>query len=405
MGSVQALLSGETAFYNHPDTVSKEMEQSKAPSPCYSYNTESRVMRIAKRILLVILFPVGISYLAYRCLQWTAACCGLLPAVVFKYLPNSLLNTNQFRTRLSPGNRAIESGWQHKRISIEVDGMLIDCLIVGKHHTLQNGRWMIASLGNGESYETRWTHSWDERQPLRDLLRAADCNAISFNCPGVVGSSGIPNKETITKASRAILKFVEEEIQAKEIVWYGFSIGGAIQAAALANHQPKEGVSYCWIKDRTFSSLAAAGEGVSQNLLGTSLPARLASKVVKQGIKLLGWNLDSATSSKNLHSHEIIIQTVKKEALRTKIELNAVPVAPYKENFSSDDIVHDGVISKETSLAYALLNDPNCPKEHKEFIGIGGNHCSILSEKVVDFLVQKIRTIFDKRGEVAAAAS
>ncbi len=418
MGSVQSLLSGETAFYNHPDLVEKEMLQKSAPAPCYSYNTTSRIWQIARRILLVILLPIGISLLTYRIMQWTAACCGLLPAVALAYLPKCICgDIHGMRARLAPSREwTTQAGWYHKRISIEVDGQLIDCLITGKSATLQNGRWMITSTGNGESYETRWGQSYYRdfgEHSMRELLKEIDCNAISFNCPGVMGSSGVPNKETITKASRAVLKFVEEGLKAEKIVWYGYSMGGAIQAAALNNHQPKEGVKYCFIKDRTFSNLADAADGVAQDFLSILPLSRLIAKLVKLGVKLLGWNFDSVSSSKTLKEHEIIIQTVRKEALLTDFESDysytesgyTYTKNDYTESVNPETIESDGMITKEASLAYALLTDPTCPKEKKHFIGIGGWHGTKLRKNFISFLGQKIHSCLDEESPAAVAAT
>lgn len=409
MTTVQSLLSSETAFYHRPGLVEEEMLEKSAPAPCYSYNTTSRIWRIARSILLVALLPVGISLLTYRIMQWTAAFCGLLPAVAQAYLPKCICDIRGMRARLAPSREwTTQAGWYHKRISIEVDGQLIDCLITGKQSTLPNGKWMIASTGNGESYETRWGRSYFmDEQPLRNLLAEIDCNAISFNYPGVMGSSGTPNKETITKASRAVLKFVEEEIQAKKIVWYGYSIGGAVQAAALNNHKPKEGVKYCFIKDRTFNNLADAADGVAQNLLDALPLSRLMAKLVKLGVKILGWNLDSVSSSKALQEHEIIIQTVKQQPYSVSIWDNKFddPADAPKEILDPETIEDDGIITKEASLAYTLMKDPTCPKKTKHFIGFGRGHGTPLSKETIQYLGEKIRLYWDEEILATVAAS
>ena len=64
----------------------------------------------------------------------------------------------------SRSNISLDGEWKYKRITVEVDGYKIDATIVGKATTLNNGRWMLASNGNGEFYEDKLSYSDDFKQ-------------------------------------------------------------------------------------------------------------------------------------------------------------------------------------------------------------------------------------------------
>jgi hypothetical protein len=94
-------------------------------------------------------------------------------------------------------------------------------------------------------------------------------------------------------------------------------------------------------------------------------------------IKIIGWNMGSVESSKKLQAPEIILQTAA--------------VANYEELVDSSKIIDDGIIPAQASLAKTLLDDPECPKNNKVFIGIPEMHGEALRNPT--FLVQKIEAL------------
>lgn len=334
--SFKQILSVECAFYNQTDYVEitrKEMASSKPLNkPTYTYNTENRVLRIAKDIFSVFIFPIGL----YKLIHSFA---GKL------ILPASLHSEFADQSRKSLN---LSSSWKVKRISVEVDGYMIDAAIMGKASTLGNGRWVLSSNGNGEFYENKL-----EDHSFRSILSKLKGNAIVFNYPGVGSSSGMPNRNAMAKAYRAMLNFLEDQekgIGAKEIIGYGHSIGGGVQGEALRLHELKQGVNYVFVKSRTFSDLSIAVSQLTNRLFGLL-------------IKVFGWNMNSLESSKKLKAPEIIMQTVQ-----TADESNYTDIS-----LQSNQIIDDGVISPEASLAKKLLEDKQSP-ENKYFMGIPDAH-------------------------------
>jgi len=320
----------------------------------YTWNTEHKIIRVIKQIFSVIIFPIGI----YKLLHALVGKVALLPASNPALLGFSKNHANDSRSGIS-----LEGDWKHKRITVEVDGYKIDAVIVGTASTLNNGRWVLASNGNGEFYEDSLTNDGDFKQ----ILSKVKGNGIVFNYPGVGASSGLPNRDAMAKAYRAMLALLEDQnkgIGAKEIIGYGHSIGGGVQGDALKKHKLKKDVKYVFVKSRTFSNLSTTASILTIKPLGFL-------------VKLLGWNMDCVESSKKLQAPEIIMQTAN--------------VKNYEELNDSAKIIDDGVIPAKASLATALLRDNKCPKQNKIFIGMREEHNNLLNDP--SYLAQKIETL------------
>lgn len=334
------ILSGPNAFYLQPDyfeTTKNDFASKRVLPPSFTWNAEFRSARIAKQIFSIIVFPIGIHQLLH----------ALIGKIVIPSSTPTLLGlpkdvANQHRSEIP----VYSDTWKYKRISIEVDGSLIDAVIVGKAKTLGNGRWMLASNGNGEFYESKLAYDHQFYQ----ILNQIEGNGIAFNYPGVGASPGFPNRQATAKAYRALLHFLENQekgIGAKEIIGYGHSIGGGVQGDALNAHQLKKEIKYVFIKSRSFSDLSTVVEHIMH-------------KYLKPVVQFFGWNIGSIKSSKALQAPEIIMQTAN--------------IGKYEKLTSSAKIIHDGVIPAEATLGKALLNDPTCQKKNKYFLGIPDMH-------------------------------
>lgn len=177
-------------------------------------------------------------------------------------------------------------------------------------------------------------------------------------------STGMPNREAMAKAYNAVLSFVEDQnagLGAKEIIGYGFSIGGGVQGEALKTHPLRQDVSYVFVKDRTFSSIAKV------------IP------VLGPLIKLFGWNISPTDSSRALQAPEIIISRANIVAAQI--------LRPATAAF------HDGIISAEASLTTALRQESpsgGFPSQ-KVFIGIPSEHNLSMTSEDCNFLSERIR--------------
>lgn len=382
------ILYGDKAFYkqsNYLDATRQDFAQSKPLPVNYLWNTEYKIIRIAKQILSIIIFPIGI----YKLLHALVGKEYILPAS-----NPSLMGISKDYTEHLRSHTSLESEWKYKRITVEVDGYKIDAVIMGKESTLNNGRWMLASNGNGAFYEQELAAKDCD---VKALLGGINGNAIVFNYPGVGASSGLPNRQAMTNAYRAMLTLLEDQkngIGAKEIIGYGHSIGGGVQGDALKTHKLKEDVRYVFVKSRTFSDLSTIASALTIKPLGFL-------------VKILGWNMGSVESSKKLQVPEIIMQKVSfyglfclgflEGALNLPVQevrvgdgyvdLKKVQQVIFSEDFTHTPledcniIANDGVIPGSASLAGVLLQDKGwSPRENQIFIGISETHTASLKD-------------------------
>jgi hypothetical protein len=368
--SFRNILSGEKAFYNQPDYVeagTQELSSNQCMPVSYTWNTEYKTIRIAKGILPILILSIGVykffCILAGKASLKQPLLVPVLSIIAYKILqvfsgtfilPATALNQKDLDAiRLGI---SLRGPWKYKRIAIKVDGCKIDGAIVGKPFTLGNGRWLLASNGNSTSYE----HKLRDEE-FKQILHKCNSNALVFNYPTVGSSSGPLSKQTIVKAYRAMLTFLEDKekgIGAQEIIGYGKSIGGGVQGEALKTHPLKKEVKYVFIKDRTFSTL-------------TQIISQMKGRFLGLTAKCLGWEMDSITSSKKLQAPEIILQTTKKNHLHLL------------ENV--DDLREtDLVIEKESSLAFALLKREI--HQNKYYLGITSTHSFRLGKEVIESL-------------------
>jgi hypothetical protein len=353
--SFRDILNGGKSFYSQPDYLKdtkRDFAQTMPLSVNYTWNTEHKIIRIVKKIFSIIIFPIGI----YKLLHFLVAKVFLLPA-------SSPINYPENHANNSRLNISLEAEWKYKRMTIEVDGYKVDAMIMGKASTLNNERWLLASNGNAEFYESKLSCSHD----FKNFLNAVNGNAIVFNYPGVGVSSGLPSRQAMAKAYLAILNFLEDQkngVGAKEIIGYGHSIGGGAQGDALKTHELKKDIKYVFVKSRTFSDLSTT-------------VSILTSKPFGFLVKMLGWNMDPAESSKKLQAPEIIMQTAN--------------VKGYEEIKDSSKIIDDGIIPANASLAKVLLECGNFLNKNKLFIGMIEGHNVALNNPL--FLAQKIEAL------------
>ncbi len=301
------------------------------PEISYRYQTEEKTQTVAERIFSCL---YAIVTYPYRVLQRLASKIivpvsnGFLSNFTF-YRSQENLNVqmqNMFiMAMLQAGRTITDSNWKYKRISIDVDGMTIDAMLIVRNSTAENGKWILLSDGNGQIYESHKPYFSDAKQ----LAFSLDANVLVFNYPGVGASQGTPLPETIAKTYKAMLRFLEDKgagIGAKTIIGHGFSLGGAAQALGLDSHTLDPDINYVFVKDRTFSTLSKAA---------TDVMGPWAGKLVE----FLGWNMDTETASKKLKAHELILQSTEKIGQHGKIRVR-----------------NDGAITARASLAEAFCN-------------------------------------------------
>ena len=304
-----------------------------------SFHREDRVWRIAKEILSVVFFPVGL-YRAWHRLVGLAVVPASIREVLIKtgWMQNSQQKLNDSLKKLK------NQGWTLQRICIESDGLQIDATLLLPPNAIQN-RWTLYSTGNNEKYED--ILSLDTY--CQDLFgeKGLQTNVLLFNYPGVGKSGGLPSRSGCVQAYRTLVRWLEDEVQAKELIGFGHSIGGGIQGEAIAHHKEKEGIRYCFIKDRTFSHLS----DVAKDLTDARTPKfkGILGSIVKKIVELSSWNINTLEASLQTRFPEVIVQTSQSPGTNPM-----VPLVPDKNTELWRQLVTDDIIRSEMSLAIDL---------------------------------------------------
>lgn len=408
-GTFSECVYGKLPFYEDPN-YKKNTEADFGSSAAirdvaYTYNTEGSRRRITKLALSIIFFPLGICHLTH-CMAGKI----ILPASsTLLSIPKCIIEEVRRGILQYAAKDQI-----FKRITVKVDGYKVDALMIGKKSTIRNRRWILVSNGSGQFYElipgcslkkttahrlipTADLSSFDDDAYL-DLdsafvLKIADdlhSNLLIFNYPGTQSSTGLPSREALIKSHFAMLNFLEDPrgIGAKEIIGYGFSVGGAAQAEALDTHTLKSGIKYVFIKDRTFSDLASAIHYILRQEKDSANPFLKNTFCIKTlrflawhglAIKILGWNISCKHSSIGLVAPEIIIQRSSEETIQ-----------------NPENIFDDSVIGKKASLANDVLKKKS-QTQSKTLMGTEAKHTDSFEKGFVERLVQIISSELTKQ--------
>ncbi len=343
MESIQSFIkNASSGSYSISEYLkSEELLSEKTPqTPAYTVETTSRVQRIALEIILGILSVLFFPYGIYRLVHIL----GGLEIVRAQWMPQCRMPRDKFIKRLQ--ENAIEDPAKSlvlKRISISVDGRLIDAMIFGKRENLENKRWTLVSNGNSMSIEVGLTKGYEE---LLRQVNELGTNILLYNYQGVGGSEGWSTRDGIINAHKACVRFLEDETEgvgAEELIQWGISIGGGVQGLAMASHPPKKGIKHVLLKNQTFSEIS-------------KVPGHFLGGI----IKMFGWEIGTNASSEMMEEKgipEIILQT-----------------ASNFTHVKAEDILDDGLISDASSYAKDLLQKKT-KWMHKKFIGLKIGHC------------------------------
>lgn len=197
------------------------------------------------------------------------------------------------------------------RRTLTVCGTNID-VYLDSNSTITSDRWLVVANPNGMIYEQLL---WVEH--IQKLAQELGAHIAYFNYPGTGYSEGMPNRWLMVEAQRTVWIYLACLVGAKQIVNYGWSLGGAVQSEASVNFNWQR-VGHVSIKDRTFSTLSK----VARSLMGW--PGALAAS-------LSGWDFNAVA---NVPMNHVVLQATWQ-----------------------DLIADDGVISAEASFARAAVQD------------------------------------------------
>lgn len=237
-----------------------------------------------------------------------------------------------------------------KQIAIKIDGYKSFGTIMGTVNALRaRNRWCLISNPNIANRSILSTFALDS---LKTLLYDHSVNLIFYDYLGSGESEDILNPQQMIKTHLCWLQFIESIEEVNELIQFGFSIGGGVQAEAFLQHERREHISYLLIKDRTFSRLDKVVGGIANPLM-----------------KAFDWSFspaDAAIASEVEQIFEIVLQVTDENG----------------------EIVDDGRIPQEAAyLTYLYTRE----WDYKRFIYIPyeadiNNHAKNLPKSCIDEL-------------------
>ncbi|MCB1084987.1 MAG: hypothetical protein KDK60_02685 [Chlamydiia bacterium] len=174
-------------------------------------------------------------------------------------------------------------------ITVTIDRYNIDGVIVKTQETFN--RWLVISLGNLMWYE--------DASEFVKFAKAFNANLLMYNYAGVGRSSlCLPTPHAMKSSHRGMLDFLEEGMEAIEIIDMGWSIGGGVKGQDHLEH-PGSKANYITIDYQTFESIS-------------KMAHKIAGKFGELAVKFLGWNysphqaIDTLVTNKEYKKHIVI---------------------------------------------------------------------------------------------------
>ncbi|MDP1834695.1 MAG: hypothetical protein Q8K75_02090 [Chlamydiales bacterium] len=335
MNNISLCLRGSEAFFNQPGYIEDTARELQAPTPpmppLYHHRQEasSFFQEVAKSILWLPKLP-------YQALQ-KACMVGVVPSQ-YPLLTN--IYPDIIRKHLIPKENEEKVC---KRFAVGADELIVDALIMGSKENLDNRKWMVFSVGNGECYELYAT----DPEVLR-LAYMLDVNILFYNHPGVGGSSNPANATTFIKAHEAMLHFMVDSLHATTIVDWGHSIGCAVH-----DNQYIPPVSYLRVKSRGFVDIARAAGAALTGISVIGLP-----------LSLVDAKFDCIEASVHAPCPEIILQSgVGNQVVELREDSDLDLLRDY-----------DPIVKKEVTLAYGLFQRRDEWRGEKRFFAIPQGH-------------------------------
>lgn len=246
-----------------------------------------------------------------------------------------------------------ELGFLARRLTINKSGIDYDAFAI---QAKKDHPWVIIADGNTGIGE-------ESIEALTNAFNQMEFNILYVNGPAVGRSSGFPTSYSIAAGQEAGLQFLEEVVQTKKILLYGYSMGGGAQAEAILSHAFKKDVEYMVWSDRTFDLLSNAASAI-------------VTRLAKPLFFILGIELNGIAAAKRLE----------------KFKIKHIVA----QNFFSRENLQQGtdhIIPNSVSLAYGISKAGLCTGDR---LNLFGNNRVWHNEDLPTMVMNQIRAELKK---------
>lgn len=206
-----------------------------ATSSLLQSSTLFKIISLASKILIVTVFIQAIR--------------KVLAVIVWRFIYPVISENYEDQKRLEEFKNLTKENFECRRIALNISGIDYDTFAIEHPTTKGNGNWVIIAGGNGDMGE----------RTLKDLAKKFQkhgFNTLYVNGPGVGRSTGFATSYSLGAGQEAGLQFLETVVRAKNIMLFGYSLGGGAQAEAIQSHTFKKGIHYMVWSHVTFDKLS-----------------------------------------------------------------------------------------------------------------------------------------------------
>jgi hypothetical protein len=267
------------------------------------------------------------------------ALCVAVGLVAYKAI---WLSKSKLEKCAAKAHRVLQAqGYLVKELCFEKLDSRFAATVIASSETIGNGKWVINALGVTSAMEKK----------LKMLVARNSSwgfNTLVVNGPAVGCSKGLPTPHQLGAGYEAAMQFLECEVAASHIIFYGHSWGGGTLAKAVLNHDFRygqlEGIKYLFVGDRTFSSFA-------------SIAAHRTFPLMRHIFRAVGFDLDGIAAAHRLTElgiQQVVIDAEGDTVIPSNVSLSrglgmftecGPAVAVADKIFIKEEMAHSGPLS------------------------------------------------------------
>lgn len=340
--------------------------------------SNSIVLKIIKLILQIVIFPWGIYSVTRYALQ-RIAMLGICPpqSQFAKWLAPYVYELNKpsgkkaetlnkFLLAHKIDNICILNNYSIfpliiREVVLEKNGERYQGMIVSNLDIVRNGTWAIHAMANQATLESII-------EKVGSSYVRNSINVLFINPPSVSLSKGHANLNTIVGSYELGVRFLEEALQAKNIIFSGRSLGAGIIGEVARRHKCLPRCKYLTVRIVPFNRLS------DQAMEMFSRYSKIFADAIPSIFRWTQCEIDCVDASRELAKKgifEIVLQAIRPKTalserkIRVLVNGSKLCAEPIR---ASNQIRDDGVIYPCTSLAQDLLDREIL--EHKGIYGI-----------------------------------
>lgn len=251
-------------------------------------------------VLKIVICPWGL----YELVRYVI---GSVVLFILHPAGNKIVNWMMSSRWMRGGQENVENlqkdGFVVREVTLNKDGDVYSGFLIGHKGQINNGNWVLQTLGNGE---------WAEISmgSVANIYKEAGYNTLVVNGPGVGKSGGSRTLQGMGDAVEVELQFLETAVKAHNIVIAGRSLGGLMGSIAVTKHAFREDVNYMLARLVTFDSIGNIATKILRAgpLLGACIRAIMAWSIGEFDLMDASRRIDELNQAREKPILDVVVQ-------------------------------------------------------------------------------------------------